>query len=57
MKNSYTRGSEWRKWDLHIHTPASFHWQGGKRFYDMTREEKHIAFFIEMRYKRREINN
>jgi ABC-type lipoprotein export system ATPase subunit len=24
----YTRGSEWRKWDLHIHTPASFHWNG-----------------------------
>ncbi len=22
------RGSEWRKWDLHIHTPASFHWLG-----------------------------
>ncbi|MBE0402181.1 AAA family ATPase [Halomonas citrativorans] len=27
----YNRGSEWRKWDLHIHTPASFHWNG-KRF-------------------------
>lgn len=26
----YTRGSEWRKWDLHIHTPASFHWEGRK---------------------------
>lgn len=25
---SYERGSEWRQWDLHIHTPASFHWQG-----------------------------
>ncbi|VUS42240.1 hypothetical protein SB6412_05454 [Klebsiella pasteurii] len=24
----YQRGSEWRKWDLHIHTPASFHWNG-----------------------------
>ncbi len=21
--NNYPRGSEWRKWDLHIHTPAS----------------------------------
>ena len=20
------RGSVWRKWDLHVHTPASFHW-------------------------------
>ncbi|WP_394204946.1 TrlF family AAA-like ATPase [Shewanella waksmanii] len=31
MTNSkYPRGSEWRKWDLHIHTPASFHWNGQK---------------------------
>lgn len=26
--NKYPRGSEWRKWDLHVHTPASFHWKG-----------------------------
>lgn len=25
---SFERGSEWRQWDLHIHTPASFHWNG-----------------------------
>ncbi|MBL6985731.1 MAG: AAA family ATPase [Methylobacter sp.] len=24
----FSRGSEWSKWDLHIHTPASFHWNG-----------------------------
>jgi ABC-type lipoprotein export system ATPase subunit len=29
--NMFERGSEWRQWDLHIHTPASFHWTG-KRF-------------------------
>jgi len=23
-KNEYLRGSEWRKWDLHVHTPASY---------------------------------
>jgi hypothetical protein len=23
-------GSVWQKWDLHIHTPASFHWNGKK---------------------------
>lgn len=28
--NSFERGSEWRQWDLHIHTPASFHWKGAK---------------------------
>lgn len=22
------RGSIWRKWDLHIHTPASYDWDG-----------------------------
>lgn len=26
--NPYLRGAEWRKWDLHVHTPASFHWKG-----------------------------
>lgn len=31
MNNSkYPNGSEWRQWDLHIHTPASFHWNGQK---------------------------
>lgn len=24
------RGSTWSQWDLHIHTPASFHWNGEK---------------------------
>ncbi|MGJ0431171.1 TrlF family AAA-like ATPase [Methylobacter sp.] len=27
-EKKFTRGAEWRKWDLHIHTPASFHWTG-----------------------------
>lgn len=30
VTSQYDRGSEWRKWDLHIHTPASFHWDGEK---------------------------
>ena len=34
------RGSIWRKWDLHVHTPASFHWNGTKPFTDMSTEEK-----------------
>jgi DNA repair protein SbcC/Rad50 len=37
------RGSVWRKWDLHIHTPASFHWRGGKRFSEMTVAESEAA--------------
>ena len=30
LSNAFERGSEWRQWDLHIHTPASFHWKGAK---------------------------
>lgn len=26
----WPRGAEWRQWDLHVHTPASFHWNGPK---------------------------
>lgn len=33
------RGSEWRKWDLHIHTPASFYWTGTKKYKEMSTEE------------------
>ena len=40
----YKKGSEWRKWDLHIHTPASFHWSGGKRFFEMNITEKEHTF-------------
>lgn len=29
-KKTYPRGSEWRQWDLHVHSPASFHWLGAK---------------------------
>lgn len=36
------KGSLWRKWDLHIHTPASFHWNG-QRFADMTQEQESAA--------------
>lgn len=35
----YPRGAEWRQWDFHIHTPASFQWSG-QRFSDMTAKEK-----------------
>lgn len=36
------KGSLWRKWDLHIHTPASFHWKG-QRFVGMTPEQESAA--------------
>lgn len=28
MINKYPRGSEWRKWDLHVHSPASYTYKG-----------------------------
>ncbi len=43
------RGSEWRKWDLHVHTPASFYWNGTKKYRELNKEEKKIEIeaFIE----------
>lgn len=37
---SDAKGSVWRKWDLHVHTPASFHWNGGARFAQRTQAER-----------------
>lgn len=39
-KTPWPRGSEWRKWDLHVHTPASFQWKGSPRFEDMNDSQK-----------------
>ena len=36
----FPRGSEWRKWDLHIHTPWSHSWNETKRFVYMNTEEE-----------------
>ena len=40
--SNYPKGSEWRLWDLHIHTPASYNYTGG-RFATMTAAEKSAA--------------
>lgn len=40
--SAYPRGSEWRLWDLHIHTPASYNFNG-QRFATMTSVEKTAA--------------
>ena len=41
MKNNiFKKGSEWRKWDLHIHSPASFFWKGGKTLHNLSAKEK-----------------
>lgn len=38
-KREIARGSVWRQWDLHVHTPASFHWTGKKFDGDMSSPE------------------
>lgn len=38
----YPRGAEWRQWDFHVHTPASFQWSG-QRFAAMTADEKNVS--------------
>lgn len=40
--STYPNGSEWRLWDLHIHTSASYNYTG-QRFATMTPEEKTAA--------------
>lgn len=49
-EKSYPKGSEWRKWDLHVHTPASFHFNGTKKLREMSVEEKtaEIKNFIDI---------
>lgn len=45
--SEFERGAEWRQWDLHIHTPASFHWLG-KRFDPDPNSVENIALVDEM---------
>ena len=30
VRSANFKGSQWRKWDLHLHTPASYTWDGPK---------------------------
>lgn len=47
ITTKFERGAEWRQWDLHIHTPASFHWSG-RRFESDPNSEANIALVDEM---------
>lgn len=31
MEAKFDKGSEWRVWDFHVHTPASFNWSGSRK--------------------------
>ena len=46
--NNYPKGSEWRKWDLHVHTPISYenHFSGWN-IYSKKLKEKAIEYQIE----------
>ncbi|MEM6483975.1 MAG: ABC transporter, partial [Pseudomonadota bacterium] len=38
-KRELARGAMWRQWDLHVHTPASFHWSGQKFDGDLSSDQ------------------
>lgn len=38
-KREFARGSLWNQWDLHVHTPASFHWLGKKLHVDPSSDD------------------
>jgi len=38
-KRELARGALWRQWDLHVHTPASFHWSGQKFEGDLSSDQ------------------
>jgi ABC-type lipoprotein export system ATPase subunit len=37
------RGSTWGKWDLHVHSPASFNWSGGQRLDKLNAAQREIV--------------
>ena len=45
--SKYPRGSEWRQWDLHIHSPASFYWTG-PRFQGSGTSDHDVAIVDQM---------
>lgn len=47
ISTNFPRGSEWRIWDLHIHSPASFHWDGA-RLHDSMDENARNALIDQM---------
>lgn len=39
VKREFARGALWNQWDLHVHTPASFHWPGQKFEGDLSSDQ------------------
>lgn len=42
------KGAAWGKWDLHIHTPASYEWRGGRRLRDISSADERTALLREV---------
>lgn len=42
------KGATWGKWDLHIHTPASYEWRGSRRLRDITLDDERQAMLREV---------
>jgi len=49
-------GSLWHKWDLHIHTPASFHWSGKKLHEHTPAEREQLCKEIADRFNALEVS-
>lgn len=47
--NNYEKGSEWRKWDLHIHAPSKYTCAKHDRFIGTSLEEKQNNFIAELK--------
>lgn len=49
MKNysKYAKGSEWRKWDLHVHTPLDCEWVNRPDLSDEGKKEQFAKEFVE----------
>ena len=43
MTKEISRGAIWRQWDLHVHTPASFHWSGDRFDVDLFCKSKKLV--------------
>lgn len=42
------KGATWGKWDLHIHTPASYEWRGGRRLRDVNSADERKVLLREV---------
>jgi ABC-type cobalamin/Fe3+-siderophores transport system ATPase subunit len=49
VNNNYKRGSEWRKWDLHVHAPSIYTCAKNNQFVGLDLEDKQSKFIKEIK--------